>query len=198
MFSGGRVGYDLEQWINKDAPQIARVHVIVAAFHTSGHFFVERKLKDVAKATGKNIKIEFWRALKIENRKAYKNNSGVLWPAVIPEIEAVQTYLALPSKFPFEPRQPGVLAGPFLSESGRQILESEFLIAGIKIRSLSENPKPVMRPLGFSPFGLGFGSTIVTYRNCPNNCPLALWWGDPEATSGALHWYPLLPRTGYS
>jgi hypothetical protein len=33
---------------------------------------------------------------------------------------------------------------------------------------------------------LGFGSLIVTFRNCPNNTPLALWAGDP--------WYPLFPR----
>ncbi len=34
---------------------------------------------------------------------------------------------------------------------------------------------------------LGFGSLVVTFRNCPNNAPLALWVGDP--------WYPLFPRT---
>jgi hypothetical protein len=34
---------------------------------------------------------------------------------------------------------------------------------------------------------LGFGSLIVTYRNCPNNAPLALWVDHP--------WYPLFPRT---
>ena len=34
---------------------------------------------------------------------------------------------------------------------------------------------------------LGFGSLIVTYRNCPNNAPLALWVDAP--------WYPLFPRT---
>ena len=33
---------------------------------------------------------------------------------------------------------------------------------------------------------LGFGSLVVTFRNCPNNAPLALWAGDP--------WYPLFPR----
>lgn len=106
--------------------------------------------------------------------------------------------MALPSKFPFEPRQAiAAVTAPFSSEAGRQILESEFLIAGAKIRAMSENPKPSMRPLGFSPFGIGFGAMIATYRNCPNNCPLAVWWGDPKATSGALHWYPLLPREGY-
>ena len=199
MFSGNRIGNDLERWISDDAPQTAKVHVIVTALHTGGSFLVNRKLKGVIEQSGKKVTVDYWRALEIENRKAYKNKSGVLWPTAIPAAAEVQAYMALPSKFPFEPRQAGgAVIAPFSSEVGRQILENEFLIAGARIRALSENPKPSMRPLGFSPFGLGFGSMIVTYRNCPNNCPLALWWGDPEATSGALHWYPLLPREGYS
>ena len=63
-------------------------------------------------------------------------------------------------------------------------MESELLIAGVSIRDLSQNPKDILPPLAFGPFGLGFGSMLVTFRNCPNNCPLALWWGDPDATSG--------------
>ena len=199
MFSGNRVGNDLEQWIVNHAPQTAKIHVIVAVLHTSGHYLVKRRLNDVVEKSGKQITITYWQSLDIENRKYYKNSSAVLWPATIPTAPEVQAYMALPSRFPFEPRQASIAAiAPFSSEQGRQTLESEFLIAGAKIRSLSANPKASMRPLGFSPFGIGFGSTIVTYRNCPNNCPLALWWGDREATSGALHWYPLLPRKTYA
>lgn len=199
MFSGNRVGNDLEPWIVNDAPQSATVHVIVAAYHTLGQFLVERKLNGVIAKSGKKITVEYWRALTVENQKAHKNSSGVLWPTEVPNVPEVQAYMALPTKFPFEPRQPSAAAiQPFSSEAGRQLLESEFLIAGAKIRAMSENPKQSMRPLGFSPFGVGFGSLIVTYRNCPNNCPLAMWWGDPEANYGALHWYPLLQREGYA
>lgn len=198
MFSGSRVGNDLEQWIVDDAPQSAKVHVIVAALHTGGSYLVGRKLRRVIEQSGKKINIKYWRSLEIENRKWYKDSSEVLWPTAIPNVAEVQTYMALPSKFPFEPRQPSAKAiWPFSSEAGRQVLEREFLIAGAKIRALSENPKQSIRPLGFSQFGVGFGSMIATYRNCPNNCPLAMWWGDPEATSGALHWYPLLQRETY-
>ncbi len=199
LFSGNRVGNDLEPWIVDDAPQSATVHVIVAAWHTLGQFLVERRLKGVIADSGKKIAITYWRALTVENQKAHKSSSGVLWPTSIPNVAEVRAYMALPSKFPFEPREPGAKSiHPFSSEAGRQVLESEFLIAGAKIRAMSENPKQSMRPLGFSPFGVGFGSMIATYRNCPNNCPLAMWWGDPEATSGALHWYPLLQRETYS
>ncbi|CAM3516819.1 hypothetical protein [Halomonas lysinitropha] len=194
MFSGNRVGNDLEPWIINDAPQSATVNVIVAALHSGGWWYlVNKRLKNVIADSGKNISVTYWRALEIENRKWFKNSSGVLWPTAVPDVAEVQGYIAQPVKFPFEPRQPSEAAiQPFSSEMGRQVLESEFLIAGAKIRAKSDNPKQSMRPLGFSPFGVGFGSMIVTYRNCPNNCPLAMWWGDPEANSGALHWYPLL------
>lgn len=199
MFSGNRVGNDLGPWINNQAPQSAVVHVIVAALYSGGSYQVDKKLKSAIEQSGKKISVKYWRAVQIENRKWHKNSSGVLWPTDVPDVAEVDAYMALPSRFPFEPRQPiGSVIKPFFSEAGRQILESEFFIAGAKIRSMSENPKESMRPLGYSRFGVGFGSTIVTYRNCPNNCPLAIWWGDPKATSGALHWYPLLPREGYS
>lgn len=199
IFSGNRVGNDFEKWISNEAPQYAKVHVIVAALHSGGYYFANKKLKEVIKQSGKAISMNYWRAMEVENRKWHKNSSGVLWPTTIPNVAEVQSYIALPSRFPFEPRHAGgSVVSPFSSEEGRQILESEFLIAGAKIRALSENPKSSMRPLGFSPFGVGFGSMIATYRNCPNNCPLALWWGDPKATFGALHWYPLLARKTYA
>jgi hypothetical protein len=50
------------------------------------------------------------------------------------------------------------------------------------------NLNKYQRPLGNMLLEtLGFGSLIVTFRNCPNNAPLALWAGDP--------WHPLFPRT---
>jgi hypothetical protein len=198
MFRGNRVGNDLASWIQDDAPKKSTVQVIVTALHTGGEYLVGKRLKEAIAASEKKIEIDCWRAATIENRKYYKNDSEVLWPAVIPDDADVRDYLALPQKFPFEPRQAGGKLGPFSSEKGRQLLESELLIAGVGIRGLSQNPKNILRPLGFSPFGLGFGSMIATFRNCPNNCPLALWWGDPEATSGPFHWYPLLPRKTYA
>jgi len=197
LFSGSRIGNDLTAWITNTAPEKANVDVIVVAVHAFGEFKLIERLREVIAGSGKKIKIRYWRAVTIENRRYYKNNSEVLWPVAIPDDPDVQEYAARPQKFPFEPRTPGGSLGPFSSEEGRQLLERELLIAGVKIRNLSQNPKEVLRPLGFSPFGLGFGSMIVTFRNCPNNSPLALWWGDPKATAGPFHWYPLLPRKTY-
>ena len=200
LFGGNRVGADLETWITNTAPKSATVHVILIAYHTLGQYFTNNKLIEASRRVGKKIDIRFWRLGVLENRLRYRNDSEVLWPAVIPNDAVVQAYVAAQnaqSKYPFSPRQPGGKLGLFSSESGRQVLESEFLIAGVKIRSLS-NPIEWYRPLGCGSFGVGFGALIATYRNCPNNCPLALWWGDPQQTSGALLWYPLLQRKTYA
>ncbi|MBN1545564.1 MAG: hypothetical protein JW902_02780, partial [Syntrophaceae bacterium] len=141
-------------------------------------------------------------AIRIENRKTYRNISEVLWPTTLPDNDMLRKYVSEEDKFPFEPRKPGgkLINDIFSSEDGRQLLERELLLAGMKIRGYCQNPKKVIRPLGFSAFGLGFGSMILTFRNCPNNCPLALWWGDPNAAPNHPFnkWYPLLPRKTYS
>ena len=200
MFSGNRVGNDLETWIAKDAPAEAIIHVVVLAMHTKGRHDVNNKLETKITSLGKKIEIKYWCLDTIENRKSLKNGSEVLWPVVLPDDPDLKAYLNLPHRFPFEYRLASGKLGPFSSEKGRQLLELELLRAGIKIRDASEKPKEILRPLGFSPFGFGFGSMIVTFRNCPNTCPLALWWGDPDAdsTSPLSKWYPLFRRKTYS
>lgn len=201
VFTGSRVGSDLERWIAEDAPKSAKVHVITMAVHTLGEWQAGNRLKEAAKKAGKGIEVKFWCSRRIENRKSNKDDSEVLWPTELPPVKAVTDYAAQDQKFPYIPRKPGgkLAESVFSSEKGRALLEQEFLIAGVKIRGYCANPKPIMRPLGFSAFGLGFGSTIATFRNSPNNSPLAIWWGDP--TANASHplskWYPLLPRKTY-
>ncbi|TBR36064.1 MULTISPECIES: phosphoribosyltransferase-like protein [Dyella] len=199
LFGGGRVGTDLEDWIKNTAPPSSTVHVILIAYHRLGQYFVEKKLNRAAKDVGKRLNLKFWRLGELENRLNRRNESDVLWPSAAPDHPATQAYLHAQSqgKFPLQLRQPGGKFDLFSSEEGRQVLESEFLIAGVKIRSLS-NLSDWFRPLGCGPFGAGFGALIATYRNCPNNCPLALWWGDPQQASGALDWYPLLQRKTYA
>ncbi|MFD0738513.1 hypothetical protein ACFQZQ_04330 [Lysobacter koreensis] len=199
LFSGSRIASDLEKWIATDAPQKATVQVILIAFHTGGQYYISNtRLKKAIAASKKDITVNFWRALEIQNQAYWKYTSDVLWPASIPAIPEVQAYVAAEERYPHQLRLPGGKTKFFSSEDGRQVLEQGFLVAGVKIRSKIASPKSVLRPLGFSMFGVGFGSLIATYRNCPNNCPLALWWGDPEAKSGPFNWYPLLPRKTYA
>jgi hypothetical protein len=199
LFTGGRVATDLQAWITDRAPANAVVHVILIALHTSGHYYItSNRLKKAILASGKKVQIHFWRLVELKNQKNQKDFSDVLWPAVVPETASVQAYVASEERFPLALRNAGGALGVFSSEQGRQLLETEFLIAGVTIRSRTQVPKDFIRPLGCGSFGVGFGSLVATYRNCPNNCPLALWWGDPEVNAGALHWYPLLARKTYA
>lgn len=201
MFSGGRIGTDLEAWLAGEAPASATVNILVIASHRLGEWQRMDRLKKAAPAAGKNVAFHCWAAVRFENRKRYRDASEVLWPATLPDDAALQEYMAQEERFPFELRRPGgkLEHNVFSSEEGRQLLERELLLAGMRIRAFCKNPSRTLRPLGFSAFGLGFGSMIVTFRNCPNNCPLALWWGDPDA--GPNHpfskWYPLFQRKTY-
>ena len=74
----------------------------------------------------------------------------------------------------------------FATHDGRVALEQAFVKAGVKIRNQSPL-NDYQRPLGNIVMeSMGFGALFATYRNCPNNAPLALWAGSP--------WIPLLPR----
>jgi hypothetical protein len=73
------------------------------------------------------------------------------------------------------------------SDEGRELLEQQFLAKGAYIRTVCPMLNEYQRPLGNMVLEtLGFGSTIVTFRNCPNNAPLVFWAGDP--------WHPLFLR----
>ena len=202
LFSGGRVGNDLSQWISEDSPPAATVHVVVIASHRFGEWKCGDRLRQRARSAGKNIRFRFWAARRVENRLKRRDDSEVLWPTELPAERGLTEYVEREQQFPFQPRRVGgrLQWSVFSSEEGRQLLEREFLLAGVRIRSFSRNPSAVMRPLGFSPFGVGFGSMIVTFRNCPNNAPLALWWGDPDAEPHHpfSRWYPLMQRRTYA
>jgi hypothetical protein len=202
VFSGSRVKNDLAPWIQEEAPNAAIVHVIAFCMHTGSEWAFREPISNAIKASGKNICIRLWQEIELENRKANRDVSEVLWPTTIPDYADVKAYVESQANYPFVPRNPGGhTAHPiFSSEEGRQVLETHLLAAGVRIRGFCKDPKPILKPLGFSPFGLGFGSTIVTYRNCPNNAPLAFWWGDPDGSPGHpfSKWYPLFPRKTYA
>jgi hypothetical protein len=189
VFTGNRVRRDLESWIADQAPTEAVVHVITIALHSGGQFYANGKIKEAAAAAGKKVKLTWWRAIELEDRNAYTQASDVLRPVAIPADEGVKAYVSA-MRYPPNLRTAGNVGGCglFSSDAGRQLLESEFLKAGVRIRQMCPQLGQYQRPLGNMLLDtLGFGSLIVTFRNCPNNAPLALWARDP--------WHPLFPRT---
>ena len=188
IFSGGHVRADLGAWIRNSAPAVANVHIIVIAIHRYGQYDAKRKIKQIANSVGKMVNLKWWRCMEVEDRKTYVNNSDVLRPVALPLDQATQDYAA-GLHYPPVFRTPGSVGGNafFSSEAGRNLLEQEYLLAGVRIRQKCPNLNEYQRPLGNMVLQtLGFGSMLVTFRNCPNNAPLTLWAGDP--------WYPLFPR----
>lgn len=188
LFTGNRIKNDLILWIKNEAPKEAKIHVVTIALHRGGQYYAKNAIEQTGKDAGKKLELVWWRAVELEDTKFHINSSDVLRPTSLPEDERVKAYVA---GLRFKP----VLRTPpsrgeheiFSSEEGRNFLEQTFLKAGVDIRQQSPYLNPYQRPLGNMVLEtLGFGSMIVTFRNCPNNAPLAFWAGDP--------WYPLFPR----
>jgi hypothetical protein len=189
IFTGNRVRRDLETWIVENAPEKADVHVICIALHTGGWYYAKQRIEAKAREVRKTIKLTCWRAIELEDRRAYSHAADVLRPTSIPDDPAVRAYVA-EMKYAPTLREGGTRSASdlFSTEAGRTLLEQELLKAGAKIRQICTNLGTTQRPLGHITLDtLGFGSLIVTFRNCPNNAPLALWVGEP--------WIPLFPRT---
>lgn len=188
IFTGNTVLNDLGGWIQSSAPEVTKVHVLVMAVHTGGEYYADSRIAKIARDANKKIGVSWWYLRTIFDQKRYTDTSDVLRPAALPDDQPTRDYVATLG-FPPVFRKPGSIGENkfFSCEEGRNLLEQEFLKAGVKIRTLCPHLNKYQRPLGNMLLQtLGFGSLIVTFRNCPNNAPLALWVGDP--------WYPLFPR----
>lgn len=200
--SGNRVGSDLSGWVKSDAPTESTIHVIVIALHRYGRYSADKRIAKVIEQSKKKIRLKWWRLVELEDRASYIDTADVLRLVSVPNTTDAQKYydgVKATSKYAPQFRKPGRKSQNdiYSSEEGRHMLEQQFFLAGLKIRSFCDSPADIMRPLGYQGFpSFGFGALIVTYRNCPNNCPLPLWWGDPnQPESHPLgKWYPLLPR----
>lgn len=202
IFSGRRLINDFLPWISEEAPPSAVVKIIHIGWHMGGQYYAKRELEKAAQAAQKQLKFQWWMAIEFENRRAKIAESDVLWLRNLPEEQIAQDYekMLIESGYPPIYRSTSNRSRYFSTEEGRNLLEQQFLLAGLRIISFCQSPSEIMRPLGYYNLRtFGFGAMVVTYRNCPNNCPLALWRGDPEASPDHpfSKWYPLLPRKTY-
>ncbi|MCK6529695.1 hypothetical protein L6R50_19790 [Myxococcota bacterium] len=190
VFSGLRLKSDLLSWL-PGAPDSCEVHVVLLGLHRGGCWYAEKELTAAAAKAKKKVKVTFWRCVEFEDRKSEIRNADVLRPSTLgtdPLVLAYASGLAAEG-YPVQLRQSGSvgLHKMFSSSDARELFEQEMLKKGAYIRSVCTNLPPALRPLGFTGLRtLGSGGTLVTYRNCPNNCPLPYWVGDP--------WHALFPR----
>ena len=191
VFSGGHVRGDLINWIVERAPKSVQIHIIALALYEGGRYYAQEKILEAATNAKKSVKLRWWRIHELEDRKISINASDVLRPTRIPDDKATIRYAEQLKAEGYPPvlRKPGSV-GPakiFSSEENRDLLEQQFLIKGVEIREKCPYLNKHQHPLGNTVLRmLGFGATAVTFRNCANNCPLAIWAGDP--------WIPLFPR----
>lgn len=179
--TGSRVRSDICSWLETDTPNKMKLHIITPILY-QGSWWIDRKIEETAKANKKTLTIKKWRLddFEMENRRGYRNTSDVLWPTEIPDISAVQAYAKwLEGKgYPVTLRQQleKFTSKIFKNEEQRNLLEQAFLTRGCQIRQECTSLPDHARPLGYHNLDcFGFGSMFITYRNCPNNCPLALW-----------------------
>ncbi len=195
LFTGNKARYDLEPHIPNLLPGTT-LYLCFLAVHTHGRAYALSKLRNIARRHG--VTIRPWCIDVIYNDPTYLPWHEAIWPRMTSRDDVTREYLnALQSAYagtnwrprlyrPITiPRQETLFSTPYR----RDVLEQAFLRTGAKIWSKRSrrDTSLSMRPLGFEKLpSLGFGSLVVTFRNVPNNCPLALWW----SLGG---WVPLFP-----
>ncbi|EPZ4829124.1 phosphoribosyltransferase-like protein [Klebsiella pneumoniae] len=205
VFTGDRVCRDLEEWIIHSAPHQCSLLIASLYTHTSALYNIEKNLIQTINISGKSISLSLVCFGKIyENKFIMRNQSDVFWPKEenvnIPNnLDPIRFISTAP-----QGQAPGRtgFAASYVFENGndRDRFEKILCEKGLYIISLCNNPAASMKPLGYKTYrGLGFGGTIFTYRNCPNNTPLVFWWGNPnmEDWNPLSKWYPLMMRKTY-
>ncbi len=203
LYSGNRVRRDITSWLASAVPGTT-LRIIFFGDHTEGFNYSRREIERAAQL--QNISVHFWKWHEFHNSRWSALRFDCFWPREISGDEFVNRYVQtvnerrqnLDRPLPplFRPNNMPAQNNIFSSPAAREIIEYAFLKVGAYIVSLSKSPNSSMRPLGYDYLkSLGFGAILVTYRNIANNCPLALWWGDPSKAYPLNAWYPLFPRT---
>jgi len=202
LYSGNRVRRDVNAWMPK-AGRGTILYLIFFALHTEGFKYSKKQIEQEAQKYG--VDINFWGLYKFHNSRWEPSQFDCFWALQTSGEEFIDRYVQeigerrqnsnrdLPDLF--RPANMPTQDRIFSSPAARKLIEYAFLKVGAYIVSLPSNPNTSMKPLGYEYFhSLGFGAIFVTYRNIANNCPLALWWGDPNKAYPLNTWYPLFPR----
>lgn len=193
IFTGTHVIGDISEWL-PIAPDNSVLHIAALAVYSAGEWNINKKLPSVIQEQGKQLRYSIWRSVTYQNYSTSGAAADVLRLKEYPNDDASQRFLEQygDGKPPalLRPNNISSTSSLFTSEDRRDLVERVFWKAGLQIREQSPYLKVMHRPLGYTTTNsqnkLGFGSFFVSYRNCPNNAPLALWVGDP--------WFPLVER----
>lgn len=204
-FSGDRIKKDIDRWLINFEGKGFSLDIVLFSLFSYGEYSLSNYLEK--KSSGGFFNFDIWRKSQrgtLENKKKNKNESDVFWPKYsVVDIDSVAKYIDSEQELINNKRYKTEIIyrdenthSKLFDIDGvdRDRYENILYKAGCLILSKCNDRQATFRPLGYSVFpGHGFGGTIFTYRNCPNNAPLAFWWGGKDENN----WYPLLPRKGY-
>ncbi|WHX40379.1 hypothetical protein QNH36_22505 [Mesobacillus sp. AQ2] len=203
MYTGNRLYRDIENWINIAKPNTT-LYILYFAWYKNN--FEYRKNMIEAICAQKYIKVCFWKYKEFSNN-IFSDNHDFFWPSIANSYsQEVLDFIEYIDEKRTEKQRNNIpilresniayQTGMFSSIEKRSILEKTFLEKGVFIFNLINEPNQSMKPMGYDYHNtLGFGSFFITYRNIANNCPIVLWWGDPNKQYPINQWYPLFPRT---
>jgi hypothetical protein len=170
---GMRILNDLTPWIAHHAPAEFDLLILLERGLIGQETYVTNELKNRARRSSKSARVRWWCNEQFARADCY-------FPSEIPDNEELSSWREEMGVTQITLRTVKTTGRFFSSDDSRKVIESEFLIAGARILANNHylNPRKYMRPLGntiWSSAPLGLGVPIVTWRNCPNSAPLALW-----------------------
>jgi len=149
---GTRVLNDLSPWIKAEAPERFELLLLFHVQLVDSRTWVVNEIENRARDLGKTANVQWWADEVFQVQDCYQS------PFSTPNMRG---------KF-FSNKFDSCILGTALFKAGEAILASS--------ESLRANK--YMRPLGNSiKYRYGLGVPYVTWRNCPNSAPLALWAG---------------------
>lgn len=206
LATGGTIGRQLIEWLNKSSGDVQnhvrvlkgeyKLSVRLFCMHNWGFNFQNYRIEKTF-SSALAAKIGWFYNMEIQNHIKWREQQLNI---VIPKNEQpqnVKTYLAgLEAEkyedYAYRPSGQPTKEIFFSSPENRVRYENNLLQKGLEIINMIHGPIGVnVRPLGFvnpNYKTLGLGTHFFTWRNIPNNCPLALWW--------EVHghdWKPLFP-----
>ncbi len=207
LATGGTIGRYLIEWLSleddKGTPNADKVlngsnklSVHLFCLHTWGHSFQKFRIKKEF-TDSIDSKIKWYKNFEIENHVKWNNQSLNIAIPTKDQPTNAKVYLAnLPAEkyldYAYRKEQAPSKEDFFTSPKNRIIYENLLLQKGLSIIDMIKGEvKPNIRPLGFvhpNYKTYGLGTHFFTWRNVPNNSPLAFWW---EAQGH--NWKPLFP-----
>lgn len=208
IFTGNRIKTDITKlfqahdWFGiKDEHTI---HIVTLGYFSYGKYKLEQSLREMANGMNRKVLFTFpsYEKYRLANNPNKLNEADVfcISSAILESNQDIKEFLEddLIGRQDLRTRDENNSQIAFNGFPWRDDFERILIKHGIEIIQMCQQHSQCLKPLGYGSFPPGFGATVFTYRNCPNNAPLVYWWGSLEETDNpAMQWYPLLPRQTY-